>query len=242
MVTHRIRLPIDGENGHRMTWTHDDQVRQCQQVLLEQGPPESHPCTTPRSRSRSVSNLGILAPNGTGKTTLVNMMAGSGETRSRAASYPARPNLVAGRLQWWCGADHVGGGEHPLSSPGSMIGIRMRCWPSASISPSLDHYIDMPVRTYSSGMRSRLSLCAADGDRLRFLPGGRGRFGRRQATSTIKAADDVSRAVGVFDPGHGVAQSPETLKQYCEQAAVLMDGTLHMFDSLEEAKELYEYE
>jgi len=35
---------------------------------------------------------------------------------------------------------------------------------------------------------------------------------------------------------------PETLKQYCDQAAVLLDGQLHLFDSLEEAKELYEYE
>ena len=39
-----------------------------------------------------------------------------------------------------------------------------------------------------------------------------------------------------------VSHSPDTLNQYCEQAAVLMDGQLHMFDTREEAKELYEYE
>jgi capsular polysaccharide transport system ATP-binding protein len=39
-----------------------------------------------------------------------------------------------------------------------------------------------------------------------------------------------------------VSHQPETLEKYCRKAAVLMDGQLHMFDTLEEAKQLYDYE
>ena len=39
-----------------------------------------------------------------------------------------------------------------------------------------------------------------------------------------------------------VSHDPETLKKFASEAAVLMGGQLYMFDSLEEAKELYDYE
>lgn len=39
-----------------------------------------------------------------------------------------------------------------------------------------------------------------------------------------------------------VSHQPETLARFVSKAAVLRDGQLHMFDSLEEAKQLYDYE
>jgi capsular polysaccharide transport system ATP-binding protein len=39
-----------------------------------------------------------------------------------------------------------------------------------------------------------------------------------------------------------VSHQPETLAQFATQAAVLANGQLHMFDTLEEAKQLYDYE
>jgi capsular polysaccharide transport system ATP-binding protein len=39
-----------------------------------------------------------------------------------------------------------------------------------------------------------------------------------------------------------VSHQPETLARFVSKAAVLKDGQLHMFDSLEEAKQLYDYE
>jgi capsular polysaccharide transport system ATP-binding protein len=38
-----------------------------------------------------------------------------------------------------------------------------------------------------------------------------------------------------------VSHQPEILERYCAQAAVLCDGTLHFFDTLEEAKYMYDY-
>ena len=39
-----------------------------------------------------------------------------------------------------------------------------------------------------------------------------------------------------------VSHQPETLEKFCRSAAVLLNGQLHMFDTLEEAKRLYDYE
>jgi capsular polysaccharide transport system ATP-binding protein len=39
-----------------------------------------------------------------------------------------------------------------------------------------------------------------------------------------------------------VSHQAETLEKFCKSAAVLRNGSLHMFDSLEEARELYDYE
>jgi capsular polysaccharide transport system ATP-binding protein len=38
-----------------------------------------------------------------------------------------------------------------------------------------------------------------------------------------------------------VSHQPATLQRFARTAAVLRDGRLHLFDSLEEAKELYDY-
>ena len=39
-----------------------------------------------------------------------------------------------------------------------------------------------------------------------------------------------------------VSHQPEILEKYCRSAGVLMNGQLHMFDTLEEARQLYDYQ
>ncbi|MDG2339627.1 MAG: ABC transporter, partial [Paracoccaceae bacterium] len=39
-----------------------------------------------------------------------------------------------------------------------------------------------------------------------------------------------------------VSHQPETLEKYCRSAGVLMNGQLQMFDTLEEARQLYDYQ
>jgi capsular polysaccharide transport system ATP-binding protein len=39
-----------------------------------------------------------------------------------------------------------------------------------------------------------------------------------------------------------VSHQPRTLEKFCRTAAVLRNGQLYMFDTLEEAKQLYDYE
>jgi len=39
-----------------------------------------------------------------------------------------------------------------------------------------------------------------------------------------------------------VSHQAQTLEKFARSAAVLLDGQLHIFDTLEEAKQLYDYE
>jgi capsular polysaccharide transport system ATP-binding protein len=39
-----------------------------------------------------------------------------------------------------------------------------------------------------------------------------------------------------------VSHQPETLEKFCRSAAVLRNGKLHMYETLEEAKAVYEYQ
>ena len=183
-------------------------------------------------------NLGILAPNGTGKTTLVNMMAGlekpdHGEIRRH------------GRISW------------PVGFSGGIVGTMTGVENIRYIARLYDrdefdvlafcidfaeigHYIDMPVRTYSSGMKQRLIfsiLMAIEFDY--YLVDEGASAGDREFN--IKASQ-MFRERLEYSTLVMVSHSPETLKQYCDEAAVLKDGQLYMFDKLEDAQELYQYE
>jgi capsular polysaccharide transport system ATP-binding protein len=39
-----------------------------------------------------------------------------------------------------------------------------------------------------------------------------------------------------------VSHSPKTLEKFCRSAAVLKDGKLYQFETLEEARRLYDYQ
>ncbi|MEO1952211.1 MAG: ABC transporter, partial [Thioclava sp.] len=39
-----------------------------------------------------------------------------------------------------------------------------------------------------------------------------------------------------------VSHQPATIEKFCNRAAVLRDGQLYQFDTLEEAKRLYDYQ
>lgn len=183
-------------------------------------------------------NLGILAPNGTGKTTLINMMAG--------LEKPDHGRIVRrGRISWPVG---YGGGVVGTMSGAENVRYLARlydCDENETLAFCMDFaelgdYIDMPVRTYSAGMRQRLVfalLMAIDFDVYLVDEGasaGDKRFNEK-AAAVFRERLEYSTLIMV-------SHSPETLKRYCDQAGVLMNGQLFLFDSLEEAKELYEYE
>jgi capsular polysaccharide transport system ATP-binding protein len=102
----------------------------------------------------------------------------------------------------------------------------------------LKDYFFMPMRTYSTGMRSRLAFAlsmaidfsvylidevTAVGDRP-FQQKCREAFAeRRERASVILVSHNIN-----------------TVKQYCERCAVLTDGKLQLFDSVDAAAEVYE--
>jgi capsular polysaccharide transport system ATP-binding protein len=185
------------------------------------------------------NSLGILAPNGTGKTTLINMMAGLEKpdegkiTRTSRVSFP---------LGFMGGVVNKLSGTENARFIAKLYGIdpdyleafcRWLC--------GLGEYFDMPVGTYSAGMRSRLSfalLLALEFDIYLIdegMPSTTDVEFNRKAGAILRERLESSTIVVV-------SHQAETLEKFCNSAAVLMDGRLHMFDTLEEAKHLYDYE
>jgi capsular polysaccharide transport system ATP-binding protein len=185
------------------------------------------------------NSLGILAPNGTGKTTLINMMAGLEKPDEGIIRRGARISFPLG---------FMGGVVSRVSAVENsryiarLYGLdpdyveafcRWLC--------NLDEYFDQPLGTYSSGMRARFSfalMLALDFDVYLIdegMPGSTDVEFNRKAGEVLR---ERLRTTTVIIVSH----QPQVLEKFARSAAVLMDGKLHMFDTLEEAKELYDYE
>ena len=183
-------------------------------------------------------SIGILAPNGTGKTTLVNMMCGlekpdEGEiVRTSKISFPlgfmgglnskhtATENSRYIARLYGLDADYV------------EAFCRYLC--------NLDEYFEMPIATYSRGMKGRfmLALLLAIEFDIYLIDEGMPQstdvqFNKR-AGSVLR--DRLKQSTVVI-----VSHQAEILEAFCDTAAVLRDGKLLFFDTLEEAKQVYNY-
>lgn len=184
------------------------------------------------------NSLGILAPNGTGKTTLINMMCGL-----------EKPD--EGQIRRDC---HI---SFPLGFMGGVIGRHSGNENARYIAriygldpdyvsaftrwlTDIEEYFDMPVGTYSSGMRARYNfalLLALDFD-IYLIDEGMphttdAEFNRKAGRVLF---DRLKRATTVI-----VSHQPSTIERFCDSAAVLRDGKLYVFESLDEAKQYYDY-
>ncbi len=182
------------------------------------------------------NSLGILAPNGTGKTTLINMMAGlekpdEGEIiRSSRISFP---------LGFMGGVNNA----HSAAENARFIarlygldpdGVEAFCRYLVDIK----EYFEMPVATYSAGMRSRFNfalMLALEFDIYLIDEGLPNSLDQR---FTVKA-DDILRERLSSSTVVIVSHTTEILDQYCQSGAVMRDGTLHMYETLSEAKDVY---
>ncbi|WP_428928296.1 ABC transporter ATP-binding protein [Marinibacterium sp. SX1] len=184
-------------------------------------------------------SLGVLAPNGTGKTTLINMMCGlekpdEGEIiRSCNISFPLgfMGGLVS-RVSAMENARYIAR-LYGLDPDYVEAYCRWVC--------GLGEYFDQPVGTYSSGMRARFSfalMLALDFDIYLIdegMPATTDVEFNRKAGSIIEERLNSTTIIIV-------SHDPKTLEKFARQAAVLSAGQLYMFDTLEEAKQLYDYE
>ncbi len=184
-------------------------------------------------------SLGILAPNGTGKTTVINMMAGlekpdEGEiVRACRISFPLGfMGGVIGRLSATENARYIAQ-LYGLDPDYVEAFCRWLC--------DLEEYFDRPLGTYSSGMKARFQfalMLALEFD-IYLIDEGMPRTTdaafNRKAGSIL--ADRLKTATVVI-----VSHQADTLEKFANRAAVLRDGQFYQFDSLEEAKRLYDYE
>ncbi|AWB48563.1 ABC transporter [Gemmobacter aquarius] len=184
-------------------------------------------------------SLGILAPNGTGKTTLINMIAGLEQPDEGRITRKARISFPLGFM----------GGVVTRHSATENARYIARLY---SLDPDyvesfcrwvcgIGEYFDMPVGTYSSGMRARFSfalLLALDFDYYLIdegMPASTDPEFNRKAGTILR--EKLLNATVIV-----VSHQASTIEKFCKSAAVLRHGQLYMFDTLEEAKRLYDYE
>lgn len=184
-------------------------------------------------------SLGILAPNGTGKTTIINMMAGlekpdEGEIR--------RTSRVSFPLGFMGGVVSKHSARENARFIARLYGldpdyVEAFCrWLTG-----IEEYFDQPVGTYSSGMRSRFTfslLLALEFDIYLIdegMPSTTDVEFNRKAGSILR--DRLRDSTVVV-----VSHQPSTIEKFCRSAAVLRDGQLYQFDTLEEAKRMYDYQ
>ncbi|MGI3163369.1 ABC transporter ATP-binding protein [Pseudooceanicola sp. 200-1SW] len=184
-------------------------------------------------------SLGILAPNGTGKTTVINMMAGlekpdEGEIRRMCnISFPL--GFMGGVIKKHSAMENSRyiARLYGLDPDYVEAFCRWLC--------GLGEYFDQPLGTYSSGMRARFSfalLLALDFDIYLIdegMPNSTDVEFNRKAGDILRERLETTTVIIV-------SHQPKTLEKFAREAAVLRDGKLYMFDTLEEAKQLYDYE
>lgn len=185
------------------------------------------------------TSLGILAPNGTGKTTLIKMMAGLEKPDEGVIS---RYCNISFPLGFMGGVVSKHSAQENCRYIAKLYGLdpdyveaycRWLC--------NLEEYFDQPLGTYSSGMKARFTfslMLALDFD-IYLID--EGMPNSTDVDFNKKAGDILSerlRTTTIIIVSH----QPEILEKFAKKAAVLLSGKLHMFDNVEEAKRLYNYE
>lgn len=179
------------------------------------------------------SALGICGANGAGKSTLLRLMAGvefpTGGSITRAMSVSWPIGYASAFQASLTGADNVRFIARIYRRPEQEILAFVEDF--AQLGP----YLWQPIKAYSAGMHARLAFglsLAIDFDCYlvdEVAGAGDERFQQRCHAEIEQRRD---RAAMVM-----VSHASDLLRAYCKTGAVLRDGRLEFFDTIEEALE-----
>ncbi len=184
-------------------------------------------------------NIGILGRNGTGKSTLMRMLG--------HIEFPNKGTIYSNHTFSWplgLGGGFVGSmtGKANVKFVCRLYGCSQkemkRVIEYTKEFSELGNYYDMPITTYSSGMKSRLSFglsLAFDFDYMLIdetLSVGDARFKKKSKEALLEKIKDCNILL--------VSHDMKTLKELCNAGIVLDNGKMTYFENIEDAIDEYE--
>jgi capsular polysaccharide transport system ATP-binding protein len=181
-------------------------------------------------------NIGILGRNGAGKSTLMNLISGG--------DMPDSGRIIRdGKISWPLG--FAGGVHGKLTGAQNARFIadiygknRNKVLDFVADFSELGAYLDMPVKTYSSGMKARLSfgICMAI------------EFEYYLIDEVIAVGDSTfkKKCKEIFDQRREnatlllVSHSAGLLRSFCDIGGVMNNGQLTFYNDIEEAIQAHE--
>jgi len=174
-------------------------------------------------------SLGIIGSNGSGKSTLLMALTGLLPLQSGGIKVRSRPTLLSVNAA----LRHGTSGRRNIIIGGLALGMSKREIESKleeiSAFAELDEFIDLPMRTYSSGMRARLTFAIATAHQPEILlidealAVGDARF-KEKSTARI---NEIRRQAGaVILVSHDTTEISRSCERviWIEKGEVLADG------------------
>ncbi|USD41340.1 ABC transporter ATP-binding protein [Vibrio sp. SCSIO 43135] len=181
-------------------------------------------------------NVALLGSNGAGKSTLFRIIAGS--------EYPNSGKVITDKAISWPVA--LATGIHPQMTGRENTRFIGRVNGVAN----LDEYeqkvrdfaelgikYDLPVKSYSSGMRSRLAFgcCVAIDFDIYLIDEATSVGDQKFRKKAKQALLNKSKTASVIMVSHDMKE----IRQFCDSAIILHKGSLQFYDDLEEALDVY---
>lgn len=182
-------------------------------------------------------DVGILGGNGAGKTTLMNMLA--------RTDFPNEGEIITDRVISWplgvtSGLTSAATGRENVRFVHQVFGLRSH--------PNIEDYVqdfseigksfDMPIQTYSSGMRTRYNFALSMGFNFdtylvdEAMAVGDASF-RRKCKDAFEAKRETSNIILV-------THQMENIRDHCNAAVVLANCRADYYEDIEEAIWRYE--
>ncbi|MEP4379706.1 MAG: ABC transporter ATP-binding protein [Alphaproteobacteria bacterium] len=185
------------------------------------------------------TRLGILGHNGSGKSTLLRVMANIyAPTRGSVTT----DGIISTLFSISLGLDEDLTGRDNIRLQGLVFGMTANeiedALPDIEEFTQLSDFLSLPIRTYSSGMRARLSFAVATALKPDILLLDEV-IGAGDAAFMNKANERLEQMLEDANILVIASHSNDIIRKFCNQAIVLEKGNLVHFGAVEESIEVY---